>query len=463
MGDERSTRGLGRTIHVLVVAAVLTSACTVGAVTGDPGLGAAPAATPDRPARQVITDVGVTEEPCPGEHANPDNGCIHLGAIVDRSGPHSAMGEAALAGAQAFWKAVNERGGIFGAPHDGRPARYDVDLTSHVMNNHGEVDPHLAAVEELQEEVLALGLSQGTTANVEALKTYKEHDLVTVPLDWWSGWPFEPVVADTGLPYCLQALNGLDYTLELLGGETPIEHVVVAHTPDRHGEDVVAGVERWVEIHRVPFLRSEHAVAVTPDGGVPEAVELIEEVAPEVVVVAAPPDQVTELAGDLAERGWDGWMVGTAPTFVPRNVEDEAVRTFLSQQFIRIDPYPPLDHQAKAYEEMRKHLDGESPPNHFWIAGWMNQYPLHSAIEDALVTGDLTRAGLVQSVEEVTVLYEEGLRRRRYLGDVSRQTPRHAYVYAPDPGADLGERLLAGEYVGRTAADFPVTRPCSEQ
>ena len=452
----------GPRFGLLALGLLLVSGCTVGAVTGDPGLGQAPRDTPNRPAREVITDVGVTDEPCPGEAANPDNGCIYLGAILERSGPYAEVGEAALKGAQAFWASVNERGGIFGAPQDGRPARYSVDLTTHVMNNHGEVDPHLDAVEQMGEQVLALGLSQGTATNVEALKLYKRHDLVTVPLDWWSGWPFETIVADSAMPYCLQAFNGLDYALELLGGNTPFGHIVVVHSPDRYGRDVQAAVERWTEIHQVAYLDSEHAVAVTPEKGMQTALEVIRKVRPEAVVAAIRPDELAELAAGVAEMDWNGWIVGANKTFVPRLLDDETVAEVLIQQFIRIDPYPPLDHHAKAYEEMRKHLAGSLPPNHFWVAGWMNQYPLHAAIEESLVTGDLSRAGLVQSVEEVTVLYEEGLRRRHYLGDVSRETPRHAFVYAPDPDADLGERLIASEYVGNTAAEFPMTRPCSE-
>src|SRR5690606_1969115 len=71
-------------------------------------------------------DFGVTEDPCP-EAVNPDNGCIYLGTLSDLTvGPFSPLAPAIVEAQKAFWKRVNENGGIGG---------YDIDVTTYVRDN----------------------------------------------------------------------------------------------------------------------------------------------------------------------------------------------------------------------------------------------------------------------------------------------------------------------------------------
>lgn len=427
----------------------------------------------------LLSGHGVTAGACP-DPTNPDNGCIHLGALVDLSGPFAAFGEAALAGAQAFWHHVNEQGGLTHTAHDGIRAAFDVSLDQHVADTGHDVDRHRDAYGDLEPDVLALALSMGTSTTSEARALYGRDDMVAVPLSWWSGWQFDELVAESGASYCFQALNGLDHTLARSGGGTPIDHVVVVHTADRYGEDVLAAVEYWADPDgpdgdhpRVPFRRAEHAVAVAPDGDATRAVERILEVAPEVVVLAASPRVTADVATATVARGWDGRLVGMAPTFEPSLLDDPAVTDALVGRYVRVAGFGPLTQGGKAYIEMRRALglgedrqvdpsDGELPANDAWIAGWVSQYPLHLALEGAVANGDLTRAGVLDELQGLTVKYDGALPWTTYGGVPNDEATRRVFVYEPSPDGLLGQELVADAYIGRTAERRYLLRPCTE-
>ena len=463
----------------LVLVGVL-AACTV-----EPGSFPSqldPLAVPDAPAPTpdvgLLADHGVTRDPCP-EPVNPDNGCIHLGALVDLSGPFAAFGEAALDGARAYWHHVNDQGGVTSIPDDGIRAAFDVALDPHVADNAYEVPVHRDAYDRIAPQVLALALSMGTPTTTASLHDYLRDDMVAAPLGWWSGWSFEDIVAESGASYCFQAINGMDWALARLGGGTPIDHVVVVHTPDRYGEDVLAGVEYWAdpdgtEDHpRVPFERAEHAVVVEPEGDVTAAVERILEVSPEVVMLAAGPQVTADIATGTAEAGWGGLLVGVAPTFEPSLMQDPEVADALVGRYVRVGNVGPLTQGGKAYIEMRSALGlgedpevdptaGGLPANDAWIAGWISQYPLHRAMKEAIAQGDLTRAGLAEEIRGMTVKYDGALPWTTYDGVPNDEATRRTFVYRPDRDGLLGQRLVGDAYIGRTAERRYLSRPCTE-
>src|SRR5262245_35064992 len=79
------------------------------------------------------TDVGVTKEACP-KAVNKSHGCIYLGIISDlTTGPFKALAVPITDAQKAFWKRVNEKGGIGG---------YDIDVETYVRDNHYNPQTH---------------------------------------------------------------------------------------------------------------------------------------------------------------------------------------------------------------------------------------------------------------------------------------------------------------------------------
>ncbi len=465
---------------LLALVALVGTACTV-----EPGTSATqrePLALPDAtspvPRFGLLTDTGVTDEACP-DAVNLDNGCIHLGALVDRSGPWGPFGDAALAGAQAFWAHVNEQGGVTAKRHDGLEPAFDVALGDHVVDTRSDIAAHLDGYEQIEPHVLAVAASSGSAPTVEALPRHVADHLPVVPLGSWSGWQFEELVAESGASACMQALDGLDWALARLGGDdTRIDHVVVVHTPDREGQDALAAVEHWVnpdgdDQPRVPFEREQHAVVVEPEGDVTDAVDRILAVAPEVVVLAAGPQVTADVATATAEAGWTGLLVGTDRTFEPSLLGDAAVVDALDGRFLHVTAFGPLDQGGKAYTDMRTSLglgedrqvdpdDDRVPDNLAWVAGWVSQYPLHEALKEAITRGDLSRAGVVEELRELTVKYDGALPWTTYGGVPNDEVTRRVFVHVPDTDGLMGQALVGDAYVGLTAEHRHVLRPCTE-
>lgn len=465
---------------VLLAVMVVLAACTVepGTMPGRQE----PLALPDAPAPTpefgLLSGPGVSDAPCPAR-TNPDNGCIYLGALVDTSGPFAPLGRSALEGTQAFWQHVNEQGGVTFTRHDGLEARFDVDVERHVADQGSDIERHLRGFERIEPEVLALALSMGTPTTSEAMATYKATDTVAVPLSWWSGWAFESRVAESAASYCLQAVNGLDWALEELGG-TSIDRLVVIHAPDRYGREVLSATERWVDPSgpgsdhpRVPFEPSEHAVVVEPGGDVGAAVELVHEVDPEVVMLATGPEELATIATEASELGWQGLLVGMAPTFEPSLLEDDDLADVLESQFVRVGNLGPLSSSGKAYVDMRRSLgldvhevdagNDRLPANDAWIAGWVSQYPLHLALQEAIAAGDLTRAGVGDAMEGLTVHYDGALPATDYADAPDDAATRRTFVFRPDRDGLLGQRLVGDGYLGATARRVDLSRPCTDR
>lgn len=400
---------------------------------------------------RILASTGVTMEPCP-DGGPTDKGCLSLGAIVEQQGAFAELEAAALDGARAFWDHVNEEGGVADL--------FGVDLDTHVREVGGGPQDVTDAFEDLEPDVLALALVTGSDALQALVHDLKVEDVVAAPLSWWSGWSFEPIIAESGVNYCLAAMNGLDWALGQRG--EPARRVVVVHHPGTFGADVLEGVKHWTEANRVPFRATEHAVAIPLEGEVGRAVDAIREQDPLAVVLATAPEQTAAL---LAEVGgfWDGTAIGVAPTFEPGLLDDEEVAAVFEEQFVHVSPFAPLDAgTGAAYEAMRSSLGGGQPGSEAWVAGWVSQYPLETALTEAIRAGDLTRAGVASIIREVPIHYDGALPETHYAGDPSTNVARLSYLLTPDPSAPLRETLASdGDYVGATAADYAFTRPCT--
>ena len=150
----------------------------------------------------VATDVGVTEEPCPG--GNPDRGCIYLGVLTDESGPFQAASAPLYGAQQLFWATVNAGDGIGGA--------YDVAVPEDLKKDtQYQPDVLVASYNQIAGDVAALAMSLGTSQSIAAIPDYERDSTIAVPMSWWSGWAFEDSIIEFGTNYCFEAMNAIDW------------------------------------------------------------------------------------------------------------------------------------------------------------------------------------------------------------------------------------------------------------
>ena len=138
------------TIRRSMVAALAVPLAVALAVAG---CRAQESATPQTGKEGTKVDFGVTNEPCP-QAIDTSKGCIYLGTISDLTeGPFKALAVPITDAQKAFWRRVNEQGGIGG---------YEIDVTTYVKDNKYNPQIHNQVYQEIKPNILALAQTLGS-------------------------------------------------------------------------------------------------------------------------------------------------------------------------------------------------------------------------------------------------------------------------------------------------------------
>jgi ABC-type branched-subunit amino acid transport system substrate-binding protein len=398
----------------------------------------------------VKTDVGVTSEPCP-DSQNKNRGCIYLGTLSDLTeGPFAPLAVPITEAQAAFWKRVNANGGIGG--------KYDVDVAEYTRDNKYNPEEHVAKLREIEPNVLALAQSLGTPPTLAGLEIQKQGEVVAAPATWWSGWSFddESLILESGQSYCTESMNGLDWAAEEFG--KPAKVLAVGY-PGDYGGDSAAGVKIWAEANGATAETAETAPNATA-GNQDAVVGAIAKAQPDVVVLATGPAEMAEIVGKAVAGGFKGQFIGSVPTWNPAILKSKAAPA-VQASYHYVAPWGPFGSDTAAHKAMAEATGGKPPANDGYTFGWIWSYPLKAVLEKALENGDLTRAGVREAVNQVTVDYEGALPSRKYNGKPNETVVREAVIVKPDPKAPVGASVLKDLFVGPTAEGHDFSEACS--
>lgn len=407
-----------------------------------------PTEAAEAPAGDVAFDVGVTEEACP-DAVNPDNGCIYLGTISDLTvGPFAALAVPITEAQAAFWRTVNEDGGVGG---------FDINVSEYVRDNQYNPEVHSQQYEEIKGEVLALAQSLGSPTTFAILDDLEANNIITAPASWTSAWLFSDTIVESGNVYCIESMNGLDYLAE--NGD-PIETVMAVHYPGDYGDDGAAGASRWAEANGAEFIDVPTVPGADNQG---EAIGQIVGGGADVVVITTGPTDAGTLVGQAAAQGFQGRFLFNSPSFNPGLLQSPAAPAVEAAVTVA-GPWEPYQTDTPAHQAMREAL-GDVQGNDGYTSGWAWSYPLLAALEQAAANGDLTREGMAQAVSELTRVDYQGMVPEgagNLAGDPNAAAVRATSIATPTQEFPSG---LEGQgfYEGETAANFEFgDAPCYE-
>lgn len=424
-----------RALAALVVLALLGAGCRGGDARP------VPAAAGHSP--------GVSAQPCP-DAVNPGNGCVYLGAISDLTrGPFRALGAAFTQGQQAFWRRVNEQGGIGG---------YDVDVVTHVRDSHYEADTHSQEFDAIRGEVLALAQSLGSPQTQGILGALRTDHMVAVPASSTSAWAFDDEIVESGASYCVEMANALDWYAR---HQVPPASVLAVHFTGHYGDDAAAGAAMAAERMGVRF----ETVATTPGQQHQQPViDLILAERPDLVVISTGPAELATIAARVHAGGFTGTLIGSSPSW-NRGLMNTPAREALEALYFHAAPWAPWDGGSGGHAAVRDALAGEVP-DEAALAGWVSQYPLKAALETALAEGPLTRTALLQAVRSLKAVDYEGIlpmEAGNFAGGAPAAVFRQSTVSRADVTRPTGLRLVADLFTGPTAAAMPFDEPCFQR
>jgi len=401
----------------------------------------------------IRTDVGVTSEPCP-DAIDETKGCIYLGTLSDLTvGPFKPLAVPITESQAAFWKRVNEAGGIAG---------YEVDVTTYVKDNQYNPGVTTQVYNEIKPNILGLIQTLGSEPTNAILADLKSSNILAVPAAWSSTFAFEDIILESGANYCVEAMNAIDWALEQ---KPDIDSVTAVGYPGDYGDDAAGGVKYSAEQNDLTFKH----IATGPGGGdVQGAVvsQLITE-KPDLVILTTGPTEaatiVTLVALQGASAGYAPMFIGNSPTWNPAILASPAAGA-MTAMYHQAGPWGPWGSDTPGHEAMREALGTPATLNDGYTAGWVWSYPMKAALEKAAANKDLTRKGLVDAAKSLTSVDYEGMlpsEAGNYAAGAAGQF-KQTLISKPDANAPTGVTTVEDFFTGPTAEGFTLTKACHE-
>jgi len=391
---------------------------------------------------------GITDEACP-DAVNEDNGCIYLGVISDLTkGPFAPLAVPITDAQKAFWKKVNEDGGVGG---------YDINVDDHIADAEYNPEIHNKKYQEMRGDILALAQTLGSSQTLAILEDMKSDNVVGIPASWNSAWDFEDQILQSGANYCFEAMNGVDWAVKNRGVKGK---VLAIHYPNDYGGDAAAGAKAAAEANDLEFKAIETATGQDNQAG---AVAAVLKEKPDLVYITTGPAEMATILGGAAAQGWKGTVVGSGPTWNPALLQTEAAPA-LQAMYFQAGPWGPWGTDSEGHEAMREALGDVDAPNDGYTSGWVWQYPLLATLEKAAdMDGGITRENVVKAASELDSVDYEGILPDdafNQTGDPQDTAWRQSVISKVDPDAPSGVSIEQDMSAGPTAEGYDYSQPC---
>jgi len=396
---------------------------------------------------------------CPGA-------TIRIGLNADLSGPFAPLVTQIVDGQEAFWKIVNDSGGIAGR---------QVELV--IRDSGYDVATHLANYEEMSTDgadgVLMFSNSTGAPHTAATAELLVEDDLIAIPLSWYSGWAdpaFGANVMELQTNYCIEAMNGVSYLADANSAST----IAILSFPGDYGQDGAAGAKAAAEALGLTVVYDGEGVVI-PGTDHSEVINELVDANPDIVWATIGSANLPELLGGAYAQGLRAQWSGNSPTW-----DFELLATDLGP--IADDVYTHSSYtqlwETDDSEGMTEMITGmrtqkpDAPLSNAYIISWTEGYATQQLLEEAATNGDLTRAGVVAALQEVNVDFKGLAPDQTWGGDPTDYIVRQTYIYdvditkftagatVSDDGAGTGLTLLQGPFVSDTATAYTYEGAC---
>ena len=268
--------------------------------------------------------------------------------------------------------------------------------------------------------------------------------------------------------YCVEAMNGVTYMSETYGNK-----IAIASFPGDYGQDGAIGAKIAAEALGLEVVYDGEA-QVIPGADQTPVVTGIAESGADFVWLTTGPTQTAELVGGAVAAGFEGQWAGNSPAWNPALLGTDLAPVFDSSY--THSTYTVLwgIGDSPGMQDLIATMREYAPDNiadDVYIISWIEGLIAQQVIENAIDNGDITRAGVVASANEITVDLQglapdqnwgvepnEAIVRGTFLYDVDLS------VFTPDgtvsdANANRGFTLLEGDYVSATAAEWEY-EPC---
>jgi ABC-type branched-subunit amino acid transport system substrate-binding protein len=450
-------------IVLMLVMALGAAACgsdsddttTTAASGGDETTTTAAGDTTTTAAGDTTTTTGAEsmEPPATDVGVDLDAGTIQVGLLSDLSGPFKGLVGAIVAGQEAYWSYVNANGGIEGL---------QVELV--VEDTGYDVPQHVTLYEKLKDSVVAIGHSTGSPHTVAIYEDLQADGIVAVPLTWYSGWtsPFQENTMHHGAPYCLEAMNVIEYIKNDTGAST----IAIASLPGDYGLDSATGAALAADELGLEVVYSNPGGIIPGEDLAPIGVAIAESGA-DMVWVTATPTTFPAIYGAAIATGYEASWSGASPTYSPAYLGSDFA-TQIERDWTQGAYYLPWGGESAGNELVREIMTaaGASPLD-FYAEGFIEAQIMEQALRAAYASGDMTQAGVLAAAKSLESVDFGGLApSEKYTGTPNDQLQRELTIMRPSiediAGGGSGSVVIEPAYTSQIAADFDFQSACFE-
>jgi ABC-type branched-subunit amino acid transport system substrate-binding protein len=403
----------------------------------------------EEPGGEVATDVGVDLEA----------GTITIGLLSDLSGPFSPLVQVIVSGHELHWANVNANGGI-----NGLEVVLETRDTAYVP------DTHVQLYEELKSQVVAFGHSTGSPQTMAINDQLQADGILAIPLTWYSGWSDPAINANLvphGVPYCIEAMNMIEY-LTLQDPEAAT--IAIAGDAGDYGGDSGAGAVIAAEALGLEVVYDgTGAISAADPATQAEVAGEIAASGADLVWVTTNPTSFGAIYGQALAAGFSGalWS-GPGPSWNPALVGPESpIAEPLANDFYVSQYYAPWAAESEGNQAVRDLVEAAgAPPLDYYAEGVIEAMIMHEALLAAYEAGDMTQAGVLAAAKSLETVSFGGLAPdESYVGEPNDRVQRAQFISRPDPeglvgGTSTGSVLVESNYTSDVAEAYEFTETC---
>jgi ABC-type branched-subunit amino acid transport system substrate-binding protein len=384
---------------------------------------------------------------------------ISVGQAADLTGPFAPLVKPILAGQQMYWAWVNANGGVGG-----------MDVLMETRDTAYDVVQHQAVYDEIRDLVVAISHTTGSPQTLAISDALEEDSMIAVPATWYSGWTdtnIAPTVLHTGAPYCLEAMNGLDWMASVEaeeGNDAPT--LAVASIPGDFGLDPMAGALMWAEINGIEVVHDGSGTIIPGQDQKPVADAIVASGA-DLVYVTTTPTTFSEVYGATLQQGFEAKWSGSGPTYNPAflvsPIADAIQRDWYGTFYMQ--PWGGDSAGMALTRQLVEASGADIPPNDYVGLGVIEAMIVHAALEAAYASGDMTRAGVLAAIKSLdNVGFQGAAPAENYTGSTADQIQRAVTLWRPSlanlEAGGSGSEIVGSDFTGPTAEGFDFQEAC---
>lgn len=373
-----------------------------------------------------------------------DGKTIKLGALVPQSGPVKVVGDPILAGNRAYWEALNAKGGIAG--------KYKVEMV--VRDNKYTAQETVIQYGALKNQVVAFQQILGT-APLQGVQAQLDRDggfSFAGTLD--AIWHKDPHLLALFAPYQIQAINGISYYADQMGGkDKPICTLTADNSFGNAGLDGAAHAAKELGI---TYKAQVKFTSAQPDYG--SQVDRLKKEGCAAVWLGAVPSDTAAILAKAAQNGFDTQWIGTAVSY-SSSFAATALAPYLKKNFIAaIEGVPWGDGSVP---EMKLFLDAiakyapQQKPDHQALSAWLQAKALSQILTKAVERGDLSKQGVLAAAAATKTIDMGGIiKDQKYGIPAEREPSRYTTMFKITPetvAKDAGLAVLDPKAVNFTS------------